>query len=164
MPLRIPSATLRYGIGYLNPTCLHLFWHRNSSACHIVHVPAFSPVGMGLLCRLLTSAGSSPRLTTTVAQGKPAALRVRRAIFTLMPATYTSTPSVQVSGFEDICFLTRCDRLICDSCSSGQCFAYSFLQILPRGRHPCRSVSRSPCRTPGTGGTPQLNLRKFGRR
>ena len=72
--------------------------------------------------------------------------RVRRATFTLMPAASTFTPSVQVSGFGDICPLTQCDRLICDSCSSGQCFAYSFLQILPRDRHPCRSANRSPCR------------------
>lgn len=72
--------------------------------------------------------------------------RVRRATFTLMPASYTTTPSVQVSGFRDNRLFTRCGRLICGSCSSGQCFAYSFLQILPRGRHPCRSANRSPCR------------------
>ena len=30
--------------------------------------------------------------------------------------------------------------LICDFCSSDQRFAYSFLQILPRDRHPCCSV------------------------
>jgi len=61
-----------------------------------------------------------------------------RVTFTLMPATYTSAPSVQVSGFEDNGLLTRRSRLVCDSCSSGQCFAYGFLQIPPRGGHPCR--------------------------
>ncbi len=66
--------------------------------------------------------------------------------FTLMPAAYTSTVSVQVPGFEDIGLLTHCDRLVCDFCSSGQCFAFSFLQIPPRDRHPCRSANRSPCR------------------
>lgn len=63
-----------------------------------------------------------------------------------MPAAFTSTPSVQVWGFDDRCRLTRCDRLLCDSCSSGQCFACGFLQIPPRGGHPCRPASGSPCR------------------
>src|SRR5690554_579388 len=66
--------------------------------------------------------------------------------FTLIPAASTSTPSVQVLGFGDIGRLTRCGRLICGSCSSGQCFACGFLQIPPRGGHPCRSASGSPCR------------------
>jgi len=63
-----------------------------------------------------------------------------------MPAAYTSAVSVQVPGFEDICLLTHCGRLLCDSCSSGQCFAFGFLRIPPRGGHPCRSADRSPCR------------------
>jgi len=32
------------------------------------------------------------------------------------------------------------------SCSSSQRFAYSFLQIPPRDRHPCCSANTSPCR------------------
>jgi hypothetical protein len=32
------------------------------------------------------------------------------------------------------------------SCSSGQRFAYSFLRIRSRPRHPCRSANTSPCR------------------
>ena len=32
------------------------------------------------------------------------------------------------------------------SCSSGQRFACSFLQIPPRDGHPCRSANTSPCR------------------
>src|SRR5271157_1911669 len=32
------------------------------------------------------------------------------------------------------------------SCSSGQRFAYSFLQIPPHDGHPCRSANTSPCR------------------
>ncbi|WP_340676990.1 hypothetical protein, partial [Paraglaciecola sp.] len=31
-------------------------------------------------------------------------------------------------------------------CSSGQCFAFDFLQISPRDEHPCRSANYSPCR------------------
>jgi|GEM_PF-6275233 len=45
--------------------------------------------------------------------------------------------SVQVLGFEINRSLTRLWRLICVSCSSGQHFAYGFLQIPPRDRHPC---------------------------
>jgi hypothetical protein len=72
--------------------------------------------------------------------------KVMRVTFTLMPAASTPTVSVQVSGFEDMCLLTHGDRLICDSCSSSQCFAFGFLQIPPRGGHPCRSANCSPCR------------------
>jgi len=72
--------------------------------------------------------------------------RVMRATFTLIPAAFTSAVSAQVSGFEDIGLLTHCVRLVCDSCSSGQCFAFSFLQIPLRSGHPCRSANRSPCR------------------
>ena len=59
-----------------------------------------------------------------------------------------STPqlSVQVLGFDDIGHLTRLRRLISASCSSGQRFAYSFLRIRSRPRHPCRSANSSPCR------------------
>lgn len=32
------------------------------------------------------------------------------------------------------------------SCSSGQRFAFGFLQIPPRDGHPCRSANTSPCR------------------
>jgi len=60
--------------------------------------------------------------------------------------SFTMVLSVQVSGFEDICLLTQYNRLICDSCSSSQCFACGFLQIPPRDGHPCRPANRSPCR------------------
>jgi hypothetical protein len=72
--------------------------------------------------------------------------KVMRVTFPLMPAEYTSAVSVQVLGFKDICLFTHCGRLICDFCSSGQCFAFGFLQIPPRDGHPCRSANRSPCR------------------
>ena len=66
--------------------------------------------------------------------------------FPLMPVGYTSWPSVQVSGFTDIGLLTPPCRLTSASCSSGQRFAFSFLQIRSRPRHPCRSANTSPCR------------------
>ena len=63
-----------------------------------------------------------------------------------MPAAYTSVLSVQVLDFEDTCLLIQHARLICDFCSSGQRFACGFLQIPPRGGHPCRPANDSPCR------------------
>src|SRR5262245_45639847 len=63
-----------------------------------------------------------------------------------MPAASTPRLSVQVSDFEDHCLLIQPYRLLCGSCSSGQRFAYSFLQIPPRDGHPCCSANDSPCR------------------
>ncbi len=63
-----------------------------------------------------------------------------------MSAAYTTTLSVQVSDFEDICLLIQHRCLVCDFCSSDQRFACGFLQIPPRGGHPCRSANTSPCR------------------
>ena len=100
-----------------------------------------------LLCPLLTSATSSCRLSTTLALGKVTDLPGYCALtFTLMPAAYMYTLSGQVSGFGLLCFLAQTAHLLCDSCSSGQRFAYSFLRISPRGEHPCCSANDSPCR------------------
>ena len=82
--------------------------------------------------------------------------------FTLMPVGSTSRRSVQVSGFTDIGRLTQSRRLVSASCSSGQRFAFGFLQISSRPEHPCRSANSSlvgrvenfhlqvsaPCRVP----------------
>ena len=85
--------------------------------------------------------------STAVSRGTPADLPGYCApTFTLMPVGYTSSRSVQVSGFTDICLLTPRCRLISTSCSSGQRFAFSFLRIRSRPRHPCRSANTSPCR------------------
>jgi hypothetical protein len=54
--------------------------------------------------------------------------------------------SVQLLDFEDIRLLIQHDRLVCDSCSSGQRFACGFLQIRPHDRHPCRPANGSRCR------------------
>ena len=40
----------------------------------------------------------------------------------------------------------RLRRLVSASCSSGQRFAFGFLQIRSHPRHPCRSANSSPCR------------------
>jgi hypothetical protein len=54
--------------------------------------------------------------------------------------------SVSVWDFRVLCLLIQHGRHIRAGCSSGQCFACSFLQMPPRGRHPCRSASSSPDR------------------
>ena len=83
----------------------------------------------------------------SVAQGTCADLPGYDApTFTLMPVGSTSWRSVQVSGFDNICCLTPPRRLLSASCSSGQRFAFSFLQIRSHPRHPCRSANPSPCR------------------
>jgi len=72
--------------------------------------------------------------------------RVRCATFTLIHTAFTYVLSVQVSGFEAIVLITQHDRLVCDPCSSGQCFACGFLQTPPGGGSPCRPANRPPCR------------------
>jgi hypothetical protein len=100
-----------------------------------------------LVCRLLTSACASRHLPVSVARGTHADLPGYCApTFTLMPVGYTPQPSVQVLGFDGIGHLTRLSRLVSASCSSGQRFAFGFLQIRSRPRHPCRSANSSPCR------------------
>ena len=63
-----------------------------------------------------------------------------------MPTAFTYNPSVQVLDFEEVGLLIQMACLICGFCSLGQCFAFGFLQIPPRGGHPCRSANDSPCR------------------
>ena len=95
-----------------------------------------------LLWPLLTSGDPSRRLSTPVAPWQTTRPpRVRRATFPLMPVGCTSWRFVQVPGVGDRCHLTPPGRLISASCSSGQRFASGFLQILPRGRHPCRRLA-----------------------
>src|ERR1700742_4735704 len=63
-----------------------------------------------------------------------------------MPAPFTPRRSVQVWDFEAIGLLIQSCRLVCGFCSSRQRFACGFLQIPPRGGHPCRLANDSPCR------------------
>lgn len=114
---------------------------------HGVPRSALQRLPFHLLWPLLTSAIASQRLTTPVAQGTIADLPGYHApTFTLMPVGSTSCLAVQVSGFDDLCRLTQTCRLISASCSSSQRFAFGFLQIRSRPRHPCRSANTSPCR------------------
>ena len=64
-----------------------------------------------------------------------------RALSLHVPAAFTHTSSNfwTSSLLADLSVFLS---LICGSCSSGQRFAYSFLQIPPRGGHPCCSAMR----------------------
>ena len=53
------------------------------------------------------------------------------ALFGILTTFWTSSCFADLSVFPS---------LICGSCSSGQGFAYSFLQISPHGEHPCCSA------------------------
>ena len=90
-----------------------------------------------LLCPLLTS-HSSLLLRLMEPPARPP--RLRCALFPLiylphllvLPATFWTSPlSAGLSVFPS---------LICGSCTSGQGFAYSFLQIPPHDGHPCCSA------------------------
>ena len=70
--------------------------------------------------------------------------RVRTPTFPLMPAAYTSALSVQVLDFESFGPLIQRGCLLCGSCSSGQRFVSSFLQIPPRDGHPCLQLTVPP--------------------
>ena len=64
-----------------------------------------------------------------------------RALSLHVPATFTHTSSnFWTSSL--VADLSVFLSLICGSCPSGQRFAYSFLQIPPRGGHPCCSAMR----------------------
>jgi hypothetical protein len=95
----------------------------------------------------LTSGGSSPRFLTSVAQWQTA--RSLRVLCTLLLA-YTCR--IYVAAFRariGLCIYWPAYPAtppLSASCSSGQRFAFNFLQIPPRGGHPCCSANTSPCR------------------
>ena len=79
-----------------------------------------------LLLRLMRPSVRSPRLRCTLFP------LIHLPHLLVLPATFgTSSLLADLSVFPS---------LICGSCSSGQGFAYSFLQIPPRDGHPCCSA------------------------
>jgi hypothetical protein len=144
---RVPPWFLSVGSPLPCLFCFH--WLSTCSRCLLAmfHVRPFSP-NRRLIWPLLTSGSPSRSLSTTVAQlGRlPDLPGYDAQTFTLIPVGYTSQRSVQVPGFDDIRHLTPLQRLLSASCSSGQRFAFGFLQIHSHLRHPCRSADSSPCR------------------
>ena len=66
-----------------------------------------------------------------------------RALFPHLPATFTGTSS-NFWASSLLADLPVFPSLVCGSCSSGQGFAYSFLQIPPHDGHPCCSAIHFP--------------------
>jgi hypothetical protein len=103
---------------------------------------------MNLLCPLLTSTDPSHRLTTAVAQGQigrsPRVMRTHLHAYACR--IYFHAPPYRYWTLKKLAFSSRHGCLVCGFCSSGQRFACGFLQIPPRGGHPCRPANSSPCR------------------
>ena len=143
----VPRRQLLVGNHLLWCFCLHrlsVWSHRLLAA---FNVRPFSP-NRRLIWPLLTSDSPSHSLSTAVAHlGRLPDLPGYDALtFTLIPVGFTLQCPVQVSGFDDIGRLTPLQRLLSASCSSGQRFAFGFLQIRSYPRHPCRLANSSPCR------------------
>ena len=144
---RIPSAARKTSVQHLNCLCYVSLHFHSQSLYSLILGSALWLWSYNLLWPLLTPLNSSHHLSMTIVQDNFRGLPGYYApTFTLMPAVFTSMPSVQVLDFEVNCLLIRHVRLLYDFCSSGQRFACGFLQISPHGEHPCRPANSSPCR------------------
>ena len=122
--LDLPAQGLRYFTGSALPQKCWVLWLLLTSRC--LNASFFF---------------SEPRVQKERHLRSP---RVRHDTFTLMPAAFTPARSRQVLGFGMSSYLTPCNRLICDFCSSGQRFAAGFLQIPPHDGHPCLWLTLPP--------------------
>jgi hypothetical protein len=112
----------------------------------VFHVRAFGRF-LGLLCPRLTSGGSSPHLSTQVAPWQTA--RSPRVLRTHLLAYACRIYVAAFRARMGLCIYSPAYPAVpplSASCSSGQRFAFSFLQIPPRGGHPCCLANTSPCR------------------
>ena len=108
---------------------------------------ALRPAHAELLWPRLTSGDSSQRLSTLVARRQSA--RSPRVLRTHLHAYACRIYVTTLRASTGLCVYVPAHPAVpplSASCSSGQRFAYSFLQIPPRGGHPCRSANTSPCR------------------
>ena len=96
-----------------------------------------------------------PRFASLLLRASVSPPRVLTRSFTLIPAVFIASGSVQLLGFDFCCSLTPAYNLLYDFCPSGQSFAHwrtfqppqsGFLQIPPRGGHPCLRLYPSHCR------------------
>ena len=113
------------------------------SVSGLLRLSAFVPK---LPCLLLTSACPSRHLSMSVAQGTH---QMSRSIAHPPSRLCLSDLRRRVPyKFRALMrgHLTPPSRLVSASCSSGQRFAFGFLQICSRSRKPCRSADSAPCR------------------
>ena len=93
----------------------------------------------------ITSAAPSAHLAAVLARGQDSrSLRVRLATFLPSTRRIYATPVRMTLGFRSMRPLAHRRGASCDSCTSGQEFAFRFLRIPPRGGHPYGSA-RSSC-------------------
>src|SRR6185437_16732806 len=147
-PQQVPADSVRLCLCW--PHLRALLLHRIASRS-VVLLPCFmfgpSPPVRQLLWPRLTSGNSSPRLSAQVALGQTA--RSPRVLRTHLPAyacrIYVAAFRARI-GLRIYWPAYPAAPPLSASCSSGQRFAFSFLQISPRGGHPCCSANTSPCR------------------
>ncbi len=121
-------------------------WHP-SSECQRDFNPPEQCAAQRTLWPLLTSGDSSQRLSAPVAQGQTA--RPPRVLRTHLRAYACRIYVTAFRASTGLCVCLPAHPTVpplSAACSSGQRFAYSFLQIPPRDRHPCCSANTSPCR------------------
>jgi hypothetical protein len=150
---RNPSASFPVSV-QLPALLLHRFASRSNVLIALFNVQAFGQSSSralrfvpNLLCLLLTSARASRHLSMSVAQGthqmSPGIAHPpsRLCLSDLRRRVPYNFRALMMRGH-----LTPPSRLVSASCSSGQRFAFGFLQICSRSRKPCRSADSAPCR------------------
>jgi hypothetical protein len=144
--IRIPSGFFHLRSRYSTLLFCGFITIEIQDSCHWCHVRPFGTVER-LLWLLLTSEHPSSRFAARIADGRCSDL----------PGYHTHTLSHLCPSHLLLCFpckywasnlyaFSPSIAASCASCSSGQCFAYSFLQIRPHERHPCCSANVSPYR------------------
>jgi hypothetical protein len=144
-PRQVPHVSFRTG-----HTCVcscFVVLHRGLLSYSRVSRLALHSACAKPLWPLLTSDGSSQRLTTPVAQRQTVRPpRVLRTHFHAYACRIYVTAFRASTGLCENWPAHPAVKPLSASCSSGQRFAYSFLQIPSRGGHACRSANTSPCR------------------
>ncbi len=121
--------------------------HRGLLSYSRVSRSALRPAARQLLWPRLTSGDSSQHLSMPVALRQTA--RSPRVLRTHLHAYACRIYVAAFRASTGLCIYWPAHPAappLSASCSSGQRFAYSFLQIPPRDGHPCRSANTSPCR------------------
>ena len=144
-PYRVPRRLLRVGGDLLFCFCLH------RGRVDPTAYSRFSMFGPSVvLAPTMASADFCMRIPTPLDVGStrhtcrsPRVLRTHLHAYACRIYVVAFRTSM---GFDDFGHLTPLRRLVSASCSSGQRFAFGFLQIRSHPRHPCRSANSSPCR------------------
>ncbi len=142
------ADTVRYpqlGRPASQPGLLHLLAPSKTEAPYRYFTFGPSARSKRLLCPRLTSVDPSRHLSMPLARTADRQTSPGRTHppSRLCPPHLRLNFPYKVPDFEDNGLLIQHSRLLCDSCSSGQRFAFSFLQIPPHDGHPCPRLSGS---------------------